>query len=178
MMKRGIFDSGAGNDMRNARNANGLRQGMRKLTESEIEHLKSEIRAIEADISVFDFDNYKVTGYMDDVDVISVASNVFPDLTSNHPRDLMSERAVLAHEYYGHRAFRGTTLLPQSGEDEYRASMTAAKNSPNLSDEDRRYLVLDALDRAQTAGIEVHHDDFIRRTVYGNSNNRKENNPY
>jgi hypothetical protein len=51
-----------------------------------------------------------------------VRGDVFPDNNSNHPRDLMSERAVFAHEYYGHRTYRGTKLKSGVWNDEFRAS--------------------------------------------------------
>lgn len=38
-------------------------------------------------------------------------------------------------------------------EDEYRASYETAKYAPNLTQEDRYRLILDALDRAKEAGI-------------------------
>ena len=82
----------------------------------------------------------------------------------------MSARAVIAHEYYGHRAYRGTKLLHGSWNDEFRASYMAAKNAPNLSAEDRRYLILDALERAKEAGISIKTNDFIRRVLYENYN--------
>jgi len=152
------------------RSSNGMRQEMRKLTNDEITHLKSEIRAIEADESVFVFDDALQTSYTDKDDFISIATDVFPDLTSDIPRDLMSERAVLAHEYYGHRAFRGTTVPPRSWNDEFRASYTAAKNAPNLTDKDRQFLVRDALARATEKGVKIKHNSFIRRILYGYPN--------
>ena len=79
----------------------------------------------------------------------------------------MSSRAVIAHEYYGHRAYRGTKLRKGAWNDEFRASYMAAKNTPNLSDEDRRYLILDALERAKESGVTIKYNDFIRRTLYG-----------
>ena len=79
----------------------------------------------------------------------------------------MSSRAVLAHEYYGHRAYRGTKLKPGAWNDEFRASYMAAKNTPNLSDEDRRYLILDALERAKESGITIKYNEFIRGILYG-----------
>ena len=41
------------------------------------------------------------------------------------------------------------------------------KHCPNLSDEDRRYLVMDALERAKEAGVSIHYNDFIRGVLYG-----------
>jgi hypothetical protein len=79
----------------------------------------------------------------------------------------MSERAVLAHEYYGHRNYRYTILEKGSWNDEFRASYMAAKNAPNLSDEDRVYLSSDAIERAKEAGVTIAYNDFIRRVLYG-----------
>jgi len=79
----------------------------------------------------------------------------------------MSERAVLAHEYYGHRTNRGTKLKSNSWNDEFRASYMAAKNTPNLTDKDRYYLILDALQKAKEAGISITYNNFIRRILHG-----------
>ncbi|MCL1994795.1 MAG: hypothetical protein FWG63_01155 [Defluviitaleaceae bacterium] len=137
------------------------------LSNEEIEHLRQEIRAIEADESVFRFNKGRQTGYVDITDSVNVRYDVFPSTDSKHPRDLMSERAVLAHEYYGHRQYRNTPLSPESWNDEFRASYMAAKNAPNLSDEDRRYLILDAIERAKEAGFSIRYNEVMRRLVYG-----------
>jgi hypothetical protein len=137
------------------------------LSEDEIERLKEEIIAIGADISVFRFNKGSQTGYSDKYDVISVRGDVLPDENSTHPRSLMSERAVLAHEYYGHRNHKGTSLPINDWRDEFRASYKAAQKAPNLSDEDRRYLVLDAIERAKEAGVSIRYNNFIRRCLYG-----------
>lgn len=154
-------------------NARDMANGMRKsplipLSENDKKHLMSEIKAIEADPSKFVFRDGHGTGYSDELDVVFVSSNVFPSEDgSKHPRDLMSERATLAHEYYGHRAHRGTTLEKGAWNDEFRASYCAAKNCPNLSDEDRAYLILDAIERAHEAGVTIKYNDFMRRVLYG-----------
>ncbi len=149
--------------------ANGMRRSSNtKLTDKDKAHLLLEIDAIGADRSVFIFRDGYGTGYSDMRDRIFVSSNVFPSSDgSTHPRDLMSERAVLAHEYYGHRANRGTRVPQGAWNDEFRASYMAAKNCPNLSDDDRRYLILDALERAKEQGISIRHNNFIRRILYG-----------
>ena len=79
----------------------------------------------------------------------------------------MSERAVLAHEYYGHAAHRGTTLPPGSWVDEFRASYMAALNAPNLSDLDRALLIGDAISRAEEKGIFIKMNDIMKRLLYG-----------
>lgn len=149
--------------------ANGMRRSpMIPLTDADKKHLQEEIVAIGADPAVFVFRDGSGSGYSDRRDIIFVSSNVFPSSDDSiHPRDRMSERAVLAHEYYGHRAHRGTSLPQGSWNDEFRASYSAAKNCPNLTDEDRRYLVLDAIERAREAGVSITYNDFMRRVLYG-----------
>lgn len=117
---------------------NGLRTAPNhNLTDEEISSLRNDIVAIKADENVFKFNVGRRTGYDDVLDEIRVRGDVLPDLDSNHPRDRMSSRAALAHEYYGHRANRGTKVPNGAWNDEFRASYMAAKNCPNLSDEDR-----------------------------------------
>jgi len=150
------------------RKANGLRRSpFILLTEEDIALIKSEIRAIEADEAVFVFNEGLYTSYSDQLDQIDVMGDIFPDESSRHPRDIMSIRAVLAHEYYGHRANRGTTLPQGSWADEFRASYRAAQHAPNLTDDDVKHLVLDALSRANEAGVTIKHNAFIRRILYG-----------
>lgn len=159
---------GTGNLNGEKRSARGLRKSpLVDLTNKEIEFLKDEVNAIKADESVFDFNQGGTTGYSDEDDIITVRANVFPDENSVHPRDLMSARAVLAHEYYGHRVNRGTNLARGSWNDEFRASYMAAKYTPNLSHQDRVYLIMDALERAKEAGVNIRYNEKIRRILYG-----------
>jgi hypothetical protein len=166
-----ILTNGAnGGTMESERNmANGLRKSSKiALSDDDKKHLLNEINAIGADPSRFVFRDGFGTAYSDERDIVFVSSNVFPSNDNSlKARDLMSERAALAHEYYGHRAYRGTKLEKGSWNDEFRASYMASKNCPNLSDQDRYYLVLDALDRAKEAGVTVHYNDYIRRVLYG-----------
>lgn len=166
--KFGVEKSGESGIMKERGMANGMRTSpYHILTESEIETLNKDIKAIGADKSIFKFNKGTRTGYDDITDEIFVKGDVIPDLNSTHPRDLMSSRAALAHEYYGHRANRGTKLPKGAWNDEFRASYMAAKNCPNLTDEDRRYLILDALERAKEKGVTIQHNEFIRKTLYG-----------
>ena len=137
------------------------------LTEDEIKSLREDITAIKADPKVFKFNAGLQTGYDDENDVVYVKGDVLPDLSSRHPRDLMSARATLAHEYYGHRSYRGTKLKKDSWNDEFRASYTAATKAPGLSYEDRCYLILDALERARESGVTIRYNKTIRRILYG-----------
>ena len=151
------------------RKASGLRKAPYNiLSDEEIASLKADIAAIEADESVFLFNQGRYTGYMDDADIIYVKGDVFPDdVYSVHPRDMMSARAVLAHEYYGHRMYRGTTLREGSWNDEFRASYMAARNAPGLTQQERSMLILDAMERAKAAGVTIRWNSFMRRVVYG-----------
>lgn len=149
--------------------ANGLRKSSKiKLSDDDKAYVLNEIELINADPDVFVFRDGFGSGYSDNRDIIFISSNVFPSNDGSlHPRDLMSVRAVLAHEYYGHRTYRGTTLERGSWNDEFRASYTAAKYCPNLTDDDRRYLILDAIERAKEAGVDIKYNKFIRRVLYG-----------
>jgi len=133
--------------------------------------LKNDIREIGADESIFRFNEGYQTAYSDKKDVIFVKGDVLPDMYSTHPRDLMSSKAVLAHEYYGHKYFGDLygNRNPKSGawNDEFRASYNAALNAPNLSETDRMYLMSDALERAKAAGVNIKITDTIRRILYG-----------
>jgi len=79
----------------------------------------------------------------------------------------MSERAVLAHEYYGHYDFAPSIFEATDWRDEFRASYIAAIKTPDLSDNDRRYLVLDAYERAKEAGRFYEYSKKAREIIYG-----------
>lgn len=170
--------------------ANGMRDTSgTPLTDDEIEYVKSEIRRIGADESVFIFNDEvhmkSSTCYNFDDDKIYVTRNVFPDskYASAHPRDIMSVGSVLAHEYYGHRHFRKEYIEDAKKginfhstplwQDECRASLTAAHDAPGLTDIDRRDLVMDAVYRAHEFGQLIEMDDFMKEAVYGYSSNER-----
>lgn len=107
------------------------------------------------------------TAYSDELDVVFVGGNVYPDLSSTNNRDTISVKATLAHEYYGHRRFRKTKLPYGDWRDEFRASYRAALDTPNLTDEERRSLMVDAYNRASEGGAALRYTDDYRRIVYG-----------
>lgn len=170
--------------------ANGRRNNSgTELTEEEISLVKKEIQRIEADESLFVFNDpghiKDSTCYNFDEDVVYVTKNVLPDekYPSSHPRDTMSIGAVLSHEYYGHRTYRkeylddwkkGNTYhsIPL-WQDECRASLTAAQIAPGLTDIDRRDLVLDAVYRAEEYGQRLEMTDFIKEAIYGYSTSER-----
>lgn len=169
---RGISSRAKGGGLRgisDRRMANGFRRSyLIPLSNQDKAFVMEEIKAIGADPTKFVFRDFMGSGYSDRYDVVYISSNVFPSNDGSfHPRDLMSVRAVLAHEYYGHRTYRGTSVPQGSWNDEFRASYMAAKNAPGLSKDDRRLLVLDALERAKSASIPVRYNNFIRGVLYG-----------
>lgn len=166
--------------------ANGMRDtSKRPLTGEEIEFVKSEIRRIGADEHIFIFNDEEhlasSTCYNFNEDKIYVTRNVFPDekYGSTHPRDLMSVGAVLAHEYYGHKTYRGEYISDMKKRDDYhtipswqaecRASITAAKITPNLTDKEKRNLIMDAIYHANEFGHLIEMDDFMKEVIYGYS---------
>jgi hypothetical protein len=165
--ERGIIQAGSEENM-SVRSANGMRKSpFNILSDKEIGQLKNEIQSISADEKVFSFNTGTRTSYSDTTNQIRVRGDVFPDLQSTHPRDRMSARAVLAHEYYGHYKHSPSKIDIGDWRDEFRASYMAAKNAPNLSDEDRRYLILDAIERATEAGAAIKHNKFMKEVLYG-----------
>ena len=148
--------------------ANGLRQSpFRMLSENEIVSLKADAESIGIPLEVLRFNKGSKTGFLDNLKLINIRGDVLPDLNGNSPRDLMSSKAVLAHEYYGHYANHPSLFRNGDWRDEFRASYCAAVNAPNLSDSDRRDLMLDAYDRAREAGIAVIYNKNARRIIYG-----------
>lgn len=153
------------------------------LNAKDIEYVKSEIVAIGANEEdfVFNSDITRGTCFLASDGKIHIKGNIFPDEYSSHPRDKLSIRAVLAHEYYGHRPYRKQYLaedndtspeamdriLSRAWADEFRASYMAAKNAPNLTKKDRVLLIQDSLSRAEEAGVTIKYNDFIRRVLYG-----------
>ena len=168
--KLGLENSGNGGIMKVER---GMASGARKsylipLSEADKKFILKEIDKIGADRRFFVFRDGAPTVYSDKRDKIFVSSSVFPSNDgSTHPTDLLSVRAVLAHEFYGHKAKRNTKLVEGSWNDEFRASYLAAKNSPGLTDEDRSLLISDAMQRAKDAGVNIKLNAFMRRCLYG-----------
>lgn len=154
----------------NRQMANGMRRSIfNSLSEEEKQFVLQEAEAIGIDKDYLVFRENQATGYSDSRDKIFIGADIFPsEDDSIHNRDKLSVRAVLAHEYYGHKRNRGTDFPQGFWEDEYRASYEAAKYAPNLTQEDRYRLILDALDRAKEAGIIIEKDDFIKGVLYGN----------
>ena len=160
---RNIIDNGRGM-------ANSLRQpDTPTLTDDEISQLKQEIKELKADESVFMFNvPNRDTGYYDEKDLIILNRAVLPAVDdSRTARDRLTSKSVIAHEYYGHRAYRGTKLPRNDWRDEFRASYMAALKAPSLTRDERQLLMRDALDRAKEAGVTIKTTRTIRRILYG-----------
>lgn len=148
--------------------AMGLRQpASRVLSEEEITSIKEDAKVLGIDESLLHFNTGGATGFSDKRRIIYVKGDVLPDLDSKIARDRMSSRAVLAHEYYGHYLHYPSEYEVGDWRDEFRASYEAAVKAPNLTDEDRAYLMIDAYDRAHEAGQILNYDEVARRIIYG-----------
>jgi len=149
------------------RNAGGLRRpAFETIEPHEMERLKQEFADLGGDPEMLSFNQGTQTGYRDRENIIRVRGDVNPVEGSLHPRSAMSSRAVLGHEL-GHAAHRGTKLPIGAWNDEFRASYWAAKNLPNLSEEDRIHLLLDAMERAKEAGVTIRVNALMRGILYG-----------
>ena len=156
-----------GIDTRNMANG-GRKSKFIKLTEAEKDFIIKEAKAIGIDEKYIRFRDYRVTGYNEKKDLIYVSSQIFPSQDDSPiARDRMSVRAVLAHEYYGHRANRTTSIHKDHWIDEFRASYFGAKNCPFLSADEKADLIRDALDRAKEAGQQIKLNKFMRSVLYG-----------
>lgn len=154
--------------IQNREMAMGLRQpASRILTDEEIEGIKADAKALNVDEKLLRFNKGYATSFSDKHQCIYIRGDILPDPESKIARDKMSQRAVLAHEYYGHYLSYPSKYEAGSWEDEFYASYNAAVNAPNLSDEDRAYLMIDAYDRAHEAGQILNYDETARRIIYG-----------
>lgn len=149
--------------------ANGMRKSyLIPMSEEDKSFVIREAKSIGIDTSVIRFRDGYPTAYSDERDIVFVSSSVFPSEDgSMNPTDLLSVRATLAHEYYGHRAYRNTRVPKGAWNDEFRASYMAALNCPNLSNEDKAMLIADAIERAKKSGVSIRYNSFMRRCLYG-----------
>ena len=74
---------------------------------------------------------------------------------------------MLAHEYYGHAAYRNTKLPIGAWNGEFRASYRAAIKTPGLTDLDRYHLMQDAILRAREAGVPIKPNRHMTEILYG-----------
>lgn len=153
----------------NSRNmANGMRQSPFVILNGEqIKNIQQSAKELDIPVDILSFNTGTQTGFVDGTKIIHVRGDIIPDKDSINNRDLLSEKAVLAHEYYGHYMNDPSQFRIGDWRDEFRASYSAAINAPGLTDMDRRMLMLDAYDRAKEAGIPVKYNKNARRIIYG-----------
>lgn len=150
------------------RMANGLRTSpYHILSDEEIKSVKKAAKELNIPESILRFNQGNQTGFWDGKEIINIRGDILPDKSSNNLRDVLSSKAVLAHEYYGHYKNHPSQFRVGDWRDEFRASYCAALNAPNLSAEERRMLMLDAYDRAKEAGVRVRYNKEARRLIYG-----------
>ena len=149
--------------------ANGQRRSVfLDLTEKEKDFIIEQAKELKIASKHFEFRQGKPTVYDDENDIIFIGSDIMPSTDKNaNNRDSMTVKAVLAHEFYGHRQFRNTSLPPQNPIDEFRASYYAAVHAPSLSKEERQSLMRDAIDRANAGGIKLSYNNVMREILYG-----------
>lgn len=148
--------------------ANGLRTSpMRILNADEIISILKDAEEIGLPIDILKFNEGNQTGFSDRYQVIYIRGDILPDISSMNLRDNLSQKSVLAHEYYGHYKAHPSKFRIGDWRDEFRASYRAAVDAPGLDDEERRMLMLDAYDRAKEAGVTVRYNKTARRIIYG-----------
>lgn len=138
-----------------------------KLTEAEIDSVLKDAETLGIPKNLLRFNQGDQTSFNEKDGVISIRGDVLPDLQSHLLRDNLSQRAVLAHEYYGHYMSHPSKFRIGDWRDEFMASYKAAINAPNLTDKERRMLMLDAFDRAKEAGVTVKYNKKARELIYG-----------
>lgn len=150
----------------------GLRQpASRVLSDEEIRSILDDADALGIDHTILLFNTGTRTGFIDGLGKIGICGDILPDTLSKVARDRMSQRAVLAHEFYGHLQHHPSEYAIGDWRDEFRASYEAAKNAPNLTYEDRALLMIDAYDRAREAGELVEYDALAKEIIYGKYDN-------
>lgn len=137
------------------------------LSAEEIESITKDAESIGIPVDILRFNQGSQTGLDDETGLINVRGDILPDMSSSNNRDRLSQRAALAHEYYGHYAFHPSSLRVGDWRDEFRASYRAAVDTPHLSDEERRMLMIDAYDRLKEAGVSTGYSKEARRIIYG-----------
>ena len=148
--------------------ANGSRRSREYLlTQDDIKYVSGEAQAISIPTNILVFNSGNQTGFRDSDTKIYIRGDIFPDESSSNNRDLLSVRATLAHEYYGHYKAHPSPYEIGDWRDEFNASYHAAIDAPTLSDEERARLMIDAYDRAKEAGQNLEYDKIARRLIYG-----------
>ena len=147
--------------------ANGPRRG-RLTNVSDAEKIQILQYADDLNIprSVLSFNTGYNTSYDDDLNIIHIRGDVFPSEFAENPESILSAKAALAHEYYGHYLHH-SQFAANDWRDEFQASYRAAIDAPGLTQADRSLLMIDAFDRPRSSGITVQLNAIARRIIYG-----------
>ncbi len=153
-------------------NERNMAMGMRQpashiLTEDEISSILRDAEELGIDRRLLHINTGIRTGFSEVAGAVNIRGDILPDMNSKIARDRMSQRAVLAHEYYGHYQHNPSEYKTGDWRDEFRASYDAAVKAPNLSPEDRGLFMIDAYDRAREAGEFLEYDAVAKRLIYG-----------
>ena len=83
--------------------ANGMRQSpFAVLDDEQIGQIQQFATELEVPQEILSFNTGTQTGFVDGTNIIHIRGDIFPDESSLNNRDLLSAKAVLAHECYGH----------------------------------------------------------------------------
>lgn len=116
--------------------------------------------------NVLSFNTGYNTSYDDDLNIIHIRGDVFPSRFAENPESILSARAALAHEYYGHYLHH-SQFSANDWRDEFQASYRAATDAPGLTQTDRILLMVDAFERPKASGVKVDLNTIARRIIYG-----------
>lgn len=147
--------------------ANGPRRApMQHVSEEEERRIRKDADDLGIPQDVLRFNSGNRTSF-DDRGWINIRGDVFPADYALNPESILNERCALAHEYYGHMMHSPSRFKIGDWRDEFEASYSAAIDTPNLTDQERRLLMIDAFERPRAAGVKVTMNKTARRIVYG-----------
>lgn len=148
--------------------ANGPRRGRLTVITSEEEQLIREYaKELGIPENILTFNTGDSTCFSDISGMIHIRGDIFPSSFAENPASILNARCALAHEYYGHYLHYPSKFRPGDWRDEFQASYFAAINTPNLTSEERRLLMIDAYERARNAGVTVELNPTARRMIHG-----------
>lgn len=139
----------------------------RHVSEAEELRIRKDADDLKIPQDVLKFNTGIQTSFDDDHGWINIRGDIFPADYAQNPESILNERCALAHEYYGHMKHSPSRFDIGDWRDEFEASYSAAINTPNLTDDERRMLMIDAFDRAKDAGVPVKMNEKARRIIYG-----------
>lgn len=148
--------------------ANGPRRGaLTAVTAEEESQIRRDAAELKIPQGVLSFNTGSCTSFDDETGLIHIRGDIFPSEFAENPDSILSARCALAHEYYGHLKHYPSRFEIGDWRDEFEASYRAALDTPNLTDDERAMLMIDAFDRARNANVSVDMNSVARRVIYG-----------